>query len=145
MDPYLLFKALHLIAMVAWMAGMFYLPRLFVYHWSAPVGSPMSETFKVMERKLLRIIINPAMIATWIFGGALLYTLGGEWFRTSPWFHLKLALLIGLQLVHALLARTRRQFAQDQRPHSEKFFRILNEVPTLLLIAIIFLAVFKPF
>ncbi len=143
-DPYLVLKALHLIALVAWMAGLFYLPRLFVYHTSAPPGSPLSETFKVMERKLLRIIMNPAMVATWAFGGGLIYTLGADWFRVSGWLHVKLVLVILLSAFHGFLAKTCRQFARDERPHGERFYRIANEIPTLLLIGIIFLAVLKP-
>jgi putative membrane protein len=135
-------KALHIISVIAWMAGMLYLPRLFVYHCSAPVGSELSETFKVMERRLLRAIVNPAMVATWVFGLWLVW-LGGWAF--AAWFQVKFVLVILLSGVHGLLSRYRRDFAADQNRHSEKFYRIINEVPTLLMIAIVLLAVLKPF
>ena len=135
-------KALHIISVIAWMAGMLYLPRLFVYHAGAKPGSEMSETFKVMERRLLRAIINPAMIAAWIFGLWLAW-LGNHW--SEGWLHGKLALLVLMQIVHACLSRWRRHFAADANRHSAKFYRIVNEVPTLLLIGIVILAVVKPF
>ena len=135
-------KAGHVIAVVAWMAGMLYLPRLFVYHAVAEIGSVQSETFKVMERRLLRGIINPAMIAAWVFGLLLIWQ-GGWW--GSAWLFAKLALLVGMQLIHAGLARWRREFAADANRHSQRFYRILNEVPTLLLIGIVILVVVKPF
>ena len=139
---YLWIKAAHLISVVAWMAGMLYLPRLFVYHAVAAPGSAQSETFKVMERRLLRGIVNPAMIATWLFG--LLLVWGGGWWG-SVWLYGKLALLVAMQLVHAGLARWRRDFAADANRHSQRFYRIINEVPTLLLIGIVILVVGKPF
>jgi putative membrane protein len=152
MDTYLWLKALHLIAMVAWMAGMFYLPRLFVYHAGAPVGSATSELFKLMEVRLLRIIINPAMIATWGFGFALIWVGGGsswagvkDWLASTGWMHAKLTLLVLMMGVHGWLARARKQFARDERRTSGKTFRIVNEIPTVLLIGIILLAVLKPF
>jgi putative membrane protein len=134
--------ALHIIAVIAWMAGMLYLPRLFVYHTRAAKGSELSETFKVMERRLLRGIINPAMIAAWVLGLALAWQ-GDHW--REGWFHAKVALLIGMQLIHAALARWRRAFANDANTHSDRFYRFMNEVPTLLLIGIVILAVVKPF
>jgi len=139
--------ALHIIAVIAWMAGMLYLPRLFVYHAKAlqegaAKGSELSETFKVMERRLLRGIINPAMIAAWILGLALAWQ-GDHW--AERWFHAKLTLLLGMQIVHAGLARWRRAFANDANTHSDRFYRFVNEVPTLLLIGIVVLAVVKPF
>ena len=134
--------ALHIIAVIAWMAGMLYLPRLFVYHARAAKGSELSETFKVMERRLLRGIINPAMIAAWILGLTLAWQ-GDHW--REGWLHAKLALLVGMQLVHAGLARWRRAFANDVNVHSDRFYRVMNEVPTLLLIGIVILAVVKPF
>jgi putative membrane protein len=144
MDPalYPWIKALHIIAVIAWMAGMLYLPRLFVYHCETRPGSPESERFKVMERRLLRAIINPAMIAAWLFGIWLAF-LGDVW--SDGWFHAKVTLLIAMQLVHAGFARWRRQFANDANRHSARFYRIMNEVPTLLLIGIVILAVVKPF
>ena len=140
-------KALHIIAVIAWMAGMLYLPRLFVYHCAAETGSVQSETFKVMERRLLRAIINPAMVATWIFGLWLAW-LGPDsrygWFA-SGWLWAKIALVLALSAVHGLLARWRKDFAQDRNRHSQKFYRIINEVPTVLMILIVLLVVLKPF
>jgi putative membrane protein len=134
--------ALHIIAVIAWMAGMLYLPRLYVYHARAAKGSELSETFKVMERRLLRGIINPAMIAAWILGLSLAWQ-GNHWLE--GWFHAKVVLLIGMQIIHAGLARWRRAFAKDANVHSDRFYRFMNEVPTLLLIGIVILAVVKPF
>jgi putative membrane protein len=134
--------ALHIIAMVAWMAGMLYLPRLFVYHCDAEVGSVQSETFKTMERRLLKGIVNPAMIATWLFGLTLVWL--GDWLK-APWLHAKLVLVIVMSGVHGMLARYVRDFAADRNRHSQKFYRIINEVPTLLLIGIVLLVVLKPF
>jgi len=140
-------KAFHIIAVIAWMAGMLYLPRLFVYHCAAEKGSVQSETFKVMERRLLRAIINPAMIATWAFGLALAW-LGPDsrygWFA-SGWLWAKIVLVLGLSAVHGLLARWMKDFAADRNRHSQKFYRIINEVPTLLMILIVLLVVLKPF
>jgi putative membrane protein len=135
-------KALHIIAVIAWMAGMLYLPRLYVYHAGAKPGSELSETFKVMERRLLRAIINPAMIAAWALGLWLAWA-GDHW--RDGWFHGKLALLLLMQIVHAGLARWRRDFANDTNRHSARFYRVVNEIPTLLLIGIVILAIVKPF
>lgn len=152
MEPYLWLKALHLIAMVAWMAGMFYLPRLYVYHAGAPVGSATSEIFKLMEVRLLRIIMNPALIATWGFGLALIWVGGGstwqgalDWLSHAHWMHAKLTLVVLLTGVHGWLAKVRKSFARDERRWSAKTFRIINEIPTVLLIGIVLLAVLKPF
>ena len=140
-------KALHIIAVIAWMAGMLYLPRLFVYHCAAETGSVQSETFKVMERRLLRGIINPAMIATWVLGLWLAW-LGPDsrygWFASS-WLWAKIIFVLALSAVHGLLARWRKDFAQDRNRHSHKFYRIINEVPTVLMILIVLLVVLKPF
>ena len=140
-------KAFHIIAVIAWMAGMFYLPRLFVYHCAAENGSVQSETFKVMERRLLRVIINPAMIAT-ILLGLWLGWLGPNsrygWFAAG-WLQAKIVLVVALLALHGMLARWVKDFAADRNPHSEKFYRIINEVPTILVIAIVILAVVKPF
>lgn len=136
-------KAAHVISVIAWMAGMLYLPRLFVYHSVAEIGSDKSETFKVMERRLLRGIINPAMIATWVFG---LWMIIGGWVSMSDgWLHAKLFLVLLLSGVHGMLAKYVRLFAQDRNTKSQKFFRILNEVPTVLMIGIVILVVVKPF
>jgi protoporphyrinogen IX oxidase len=140
-------KAFHIIAVIAWMAGMLYLPRLFVYHCAAEKGSVQSETFKVMERRLLRAIINPAMIATWVLGLWLAW-LGPDsrygWFA-SGWLWAKIILVLALSAVHGLLARWRKDFARDRNRHSQKFYRIINELPTVLMILIVLLVVLKPF
>ncbi|MEA2951375.1 MAG: protoporphyrinogen oxidase [Alphaproteobacteria bacterium] len=134
--------AFHIIAIIAWMAGMLYLPRLFVYHCAAAPGSQQSETFKIMERRLLRFIINPAMIATWLLGLWLAWA--GGWFA-SGWLHAKLVLVLLLSGVHGLFARWVKDFAADKNRHSPKFYRLANEIPTLLMILIVILAVVKPF
>jgi protoporphyrinogen IX oxidase len=139
---YLWLKALHVIAVIAWMAGMLYLPRLFVYHCEAEPGSKQSETFKVMERRLLRAIINPAMIVTWVVGLWLMWA-GG--FLSSGWMHAKLLLVIAMSAMHGFLSRWVRAFAVDQNPHSQKFYRFINELPTLLMIVIVILVIVKPF
>ncbi|NNM73691.1 protoporphyrinogen oxidase HemJ [Enterovirga aerilata] len=135
-------KSLHIISMVAWMAGMFYLPRLFVYHADAPRGSPQSETFKVMERRLLKAIINPAMAATWIFGLWLAWET--EAYRQG-WFHAKFAIVLLLSGLHGIFVRRLREFAEDRNGHSARYYRVINEVPTACLVAIVVLVVFKPF
>jgi len=139
---YLWLKALHVIAVIAWMAGMLYLPRLFVYHCDAEVGSKQSETFKVMERRLLRAIINPAMVATWVLGLWLAHE-GG--FLKAGWLHGKLALVLAMSAVHGFYARWVREFAEDGNVHSQKFYRVINEVPTVLMIGIVILVIVKPF
>jgi putative membrane protein len=140
-------KAFHIIALIAWMAGMLYLPRLFVYHCAAEKGSVQSETFKVMERRLLRGIINPAMIATLVFG-LWLGWLGPDshygWFA-SGWLQAKIVLVLALTAVHGMLARWCKDFGADNNRHSQKFYRIINEVPTVLMILIVLLVVLKPF
>ena len=143
MSYYLLFKSLHLISMVAWMAGLFYLPRLFAYHTKATQGSEADELFQTMERKLLRIIMNPAMISTFIFGLALAYIIGFK--NLGIWFHIKFTLVLILAGFHGYLAKCRKQFIQGNNQHSFRFFAIINEIPTLLLVAIVFLVVFKYF
>lgn len=135
-------KALHVIAVIAWMAGMLYLPRLFVYHCEAEVGSKQSETFKVMERRLLKAIINPAMIVTWLAGLYLAWA--GHWYL-SPWFHAKFALVVVLSGVHGVLSRAVKDFAADRNTRSQKFYRIINEVPAVLMIGIVILVIVKPF
>jgi putative membrane protein len=135
-------KAAHIIAVISWMAGMLYLPRLFIYHCDAPAGSPQSETFKVMERRLLRVIINPAMILTWVLGLWLAWQ-GG--FFTAGWLHAKLALVLVMSGVHGYFAGAVRRFAADANAVSQRAWRLWNEVPTLLMILIVILVVVKPF
>ena len=136
-------KSLHLIAIVAWFAALFYLPRLFVYHVDAPIGSDMSETFKVMERRLLKAIMTPAMLATWLFG-ILLLSAEPSW-MTGGWMHIKLTIVLALSGFHGFLAVCVKRFAADNRGWSGRFYRIINEIPTVCLVAIIYLAIVKPF
>ena len=135
-------KALHVIAVIAWMAGMLYLPRLFVYHADAAKGSDLSETFKVMEWRLLKLIINPSMILVFITGIALAL-LTGYW--QAGWLQAKFILVLGLAGLHGYLARCVRAFAADANQRSARFYRVLNEAPTVLMILIVVLAVVKPF
>jgi putative membrane protein len=139
---YLWLKALHVIAVIAWMAGMLYLPRLFVYHCDAEIGSRQSETFKVMERRLLRAIINPAMIVTWVVGLWLVHESG---LFKAGWMHAKFALVIAMSAIHGFYVRWVRAFAEDRNVHSQKFYRVMNEIPTLLMIGIVILVIVKPF
>ena len=139
---YLWIKAFHIIAVISWMAGMLYLPRLFVYHAGVAPGSPQSETFKVMEQRLLNFIMTPAMALTWILGLALLVQ--GQWMGAT-WFHVKFALVIAMSAMHGMFSRYVADFARDKNRHTQKFFRLVNEIPTVLLIAIVILAVVKPF
>jgi putative membrane protein len=141
-DLYLWAKAIHVIAVIAWMAGMLYLPRLFVYHADTPVGSPQSETFKVMERRLLRAIINPAMIVTWVFG---LWLAWKGFSFSGGWLHAKLALVLIMSGVHGYLSASVRRFAEDRNEKPARHWRIVNEVPTLLMIVIVILVIVKPF
>jgi protoporphyrinogen IX oxidase len=142
MIPYEWLKALHVIAIIAWMAGMLYLPRLFVYHCDAEPGSKQSETFKVMERRLLTVIINPAMVASWALGLWLAWA--GGWYA-APWLQAKVVLALLLSALHGFFVRWVRDFANDANRRPAKFYRIVNEVPTILMIGIVILAVVKPF
>lgn len=141
-DLYLWIKAIHVIAIIAWMAGMLYLPRLFVYHSDAAAGSSESETFKVMERRLLRVIMNPAMVIAWALGLWLAWS-GG--YFTSGWFHGKLAAVLALSAVHGMFAKAVRLFAEDRNDKSPRYWRMMNEAPTILMIAIVILVIVKPF
>ena len=146
MNTYLLFKSIHLIAVISWMAGLLYLPRIFVYHSEAIQNNKsedLTETFKVMERRLLVYIMNPAMIVSWIFGVLLIYTIGMDHFG-SLWLQLKLIFVIILTTYHFFLFQCLRKFAENNNSFSAKFYRIINEIPTVLLIAIILVVVFKP-
>src|SRR5258705_13081837 len=135
-------KALHVIAVIAWLAGMLYLPRLFVYHCESEAGSKQFETFKVMERRLLKAIINPAMIVTWLAGLYLAWT--GHWF-SAGWLHGKLLLVVILSGVHGFFSRCVKDFAAGRNPRGQNFYRIINEITTVLMIGIVILVVVKPF
>lgn len=143
-DLYSWIKALHLISVIAWMAGMFYLPRLYVYHVDAPAGSAQSETFKLMERRLLRAIINPAMVASFVFGIWMLILLGASvW--SEGWWHVKLTMIILMSAYHGFLSRWRRDFEADRNRRSARFYRFANEIPTVLMIVIVVMVIVKPF
>ncbi|MCK0197496.1 protoporphyrinogen oxidase HemJ [Ancylobacter sp. 6x-1] len=135
-------KALHVVAIISWMAGMLYLPRLMVYHCDAPAGSAQSETFKVMERRLLKAIINPAMIVAWLSGLTLAWQ--GGWF-SDGWLHVKLVLVLAMSAVHGMMSGWVRRFGEDRNTRSARFYRIANEVPTVLMVAIVIMVVVKPF
>jgi protoporphyrinogen IX oxidase len=137
-------RALHIISVIAWMAGLLYLPRLFVYHANANTGSELSETLKIMERRLFKLIMNPAMIATWVFGALMLYA-HWEFFKTAPWMHAKLTFVLLMTGVHHVLLKHLKRFAADKNEKSAKFFRILNEIPTIIMIIIVILSVAEPF
>ena len=139
---YLWFKALHIIGVIAWMAGMLYLPRLFVYHAAASPGSELSETFKTMERRLINFIMGPAMMITWIFGIVLM--LQGQWLGAG-WLHAKLVAVVAMTVLHGLFAHWVNEFRFDRNRHSQKFYRIINEISTALLVVIVVLAAVKPF
>ena len=146
MNTYLLFKSIHLIAVISWIAGLLYLPRIFVYHSEAVQNNKsedLIETFKVMERRLLVYIMNPAMIVSWIFGVLLIHTIGMDNFG-SIWLHLKLVFVIILTIYHFFLFQCLRKFAENRNTYSSKFYRIINEIPTVLLIGIVLVVVFKP-
>ncbi len=135
-------KAFHIIAVISWMAGMLYLPRLFVYHNDTEPGSKQSETFKLMERRLLRVIINPAMMLAWVFG----LWLAWEGFRfQGTWLYLKFACVLALSAVHGHFSKHVRLFAEDRREKTTRYWRLMNEAPALLMIAIVILVIFKPF
>ncbi len=142
MTGYLWIKSLHVVSIIAWMAGLLYLPRLFVYHCAAEKGSIQSETFKVMERRLLRAIMTPAMILAWISGLTLAWQAG---FFVSGWFHLKLMLVLVMSGSHGYMSRCVRTFASDANERSHTFYRVLNEVPTLLMLVIVVAVIVKPF
>ena len=146
MNTYLLFKTIHLIAVISWMAGLLYLPRIFVYHSEAVQNNKsedLIETFKVMERRLFVYIMNPAMIVSWIFGALLIHTVGADNFG-SLWLQLKLVFVILLTIYHFFLFQCLRRFSENSNSFSPKFYRIINEIPTVLLIGIILVVVFKP-
>ena len=140
-EHYFIIKALHLVAVISWMAGLLYLPRLFVYHADAEKGSELSETLKIMERKLYRFIMNPAMLATWLFG--ILMLTANPVLLAQGWMHVKLTLVILLTGFHHALGAWRKKFLNDANTRGHKFYRKVNEIPTVLMIGIVFLAVLK--
>lgn len=135
-------KAVHVIAIISWMAGLLYLPRLFIYHCDAPAGSDQSRTFALMERRLLDIIMTPAMIVSWVLGLWLAWSAG--WFAAG-WFHAKLLLVIGLSATHGYFVGAARRFAEERNTVSPRHWRMINEIPTLLMVGIVILVVVKPF
>ena len=146
MNTYLLFKSIHLIAVISWMVGLLYLPRIFVYHSEAAANNKSEDlmsTFKVMERRLFVYIMNPAMITSWIFGALLIHTIGIDNFG-SLWLQLKMLFVIILTIYHFFLFQCLRKFTENKNSFSPKFYRIINEIPTVLLIGIVFIIVFKP-
>ena len=143
MNYYLLFKSLHLISVISWMAGLLYLPRIFVYHAENSDDRKISDVFKIMEKKLYFYIMTPAMILSWIFGLLLIHSLGFQQLGQT-WMVLKIIFVIFLSLYHFYLGKTLKQFKIDQNTHSHKFYRLINEIPTILLILIVFVVIFKP-
>ena len=146
MNTYLLFKSIHLIAVISWMAGLLYLPRIFVYHSEATANNKSEDlisTFKIMERRLFIYIMNPAMIVAWIFGLLLIHTIGID-NLSFIWLQLKLFFVVILTIYHFFLFQCLRKFAENNNSYSSKFYRIINEIPTILLIVIIFVVIFKP-
>jgi len=142
MNFYLLFKSLHLIAVISWMAGLLYLPRIFVYH-SEVSHDSQKQVFKTMERKLYNYIMMPAMLLSWLFGVLLIYSLGFDIFK-ELWMQIKIVSVLILTHYHFMLGRYLQEFATDNNHKSSKFFRIINEVPTIILIVVVFVVVFKP-
>lgn len=145
METYHWLKAFHIIAVMSWMAGMLYLPRLFVYHTRVKPGSEASELFKIMERKLMRVIINPAMIVSWILGLWLAFNINAFDPVNGRWIHAKLGFVVLMQIAHAMMSRQRKAFERDQNTKSERYFRMFNEVPAVLMVVIVLLVVLKPF
>ena len=143
MNYYLLFKSLHLISVISWMAGLLYLPRIFVYHSENNDDKKISDVFKIMEKKLYFYIMTPAMILSWIFGLLLIHSIGFQQLGQT-WMLLKIIFVIFLTLYHFYLGKTLNQFKFDQNTHSQKFYRLINEIPTILLILIVFVVIFKP-
>lgn len=141
-ENYRIFLSLHIASMISWMAGMFYMPRLFVYHTRLEIGSEASEMFKEMERKLIRIIINPAICLTWVFGLSMAFAhdLWGD-----HWFQFKFLCVVIMSGFHGYLSIWRRQFDRDENKHGERFYRIVNEIPTVLMIIVVFVVILKPF
>ncbi len=137
------YKAIHVISVISWMAAMFYMPRLFVYHTRAKIGSKMDKTFQQMEHKLLKIIMTPSMILTYFFGILIAYIYG--FVALGVWFHIKMTAVLGLTIFHGLLAKWRKDFINGNNNHSEKFYRLMNEVPPILMIIAVIMVIVKPF
>jgi len=142
---YLSLKAFHIMAVIAWMAALFYLPRLYVYHADAKPGSELSETLKIMERRLLKVIMTPAMLMSWAAGLALATGFGAIDWAGDHWFHIKLVLVVAMSVYHLVLARWRKDFEADVNERSARFYRFMNEVPTLLMIGIVVMVTIRPF
>lgn len=140
---YLWFKAIHLISVIAWMAGILYLPRLYAYHTKVVIGTEHDKMFQIMEYRLLKIIMNPAMVSTFIFGSMNIYLYGLG--AVGIWFHIKMLAVLGITIFHGLLAKWRKDFANGKNCHSEKFYRIINEVPAIFMVIAVIMAVVKPF
>tara|TARA_B100000886_G_scaffold34187_1_gene21291 strand:- start:2455 stop:2889 length:435 start_codon:yes stop_codon:yes gene_type:complete len=143
MNTYLLFKSLHLIAVISWMAGLLYLPRIFVYHAENNSETKVSEVFKIMEKKLFFYIMTPAMILSWLFGLLLIHSLGFQQLG-QKWMLLKIIFVLILTFYHFYLGKVLNQFKENNNKHSHKFYRYINEIPTILLILIVFVVIFKP-
>ncbi len=137
------YKAFHVISVISWMAALFYMPRLFVYHTRATIGSEMDQTFQLMEYKLQKVIMTPAMILTYFFGLLVAYIYGFE--ALGGWFHVKMLMVLGLSAFHGFLAKTRKDFVKGENKYKEKFYRMLNEVPTFLMIIAVIMVIVKPF
>lgn len=142
---YLWLKALHLSAVIAWLAGLFYLPRLYVYHCEARPGTVESERFKVMERRLLKQIMNPAMLAAWAFGVLLILTPGVIDWKHDRWWDVKFVAVLALTAFHGKLSGLRREFLEDRNLRPQRYYRIINEIPTVLMLVIVFMVILKPF
>ena len=142
-DYFMWYKAIHVISVISWMAAMFYMPRLFAYHTRAEVGSEMDKTFQMMEYKLLKIIMTPSMIGTYFFGILIAYIYG--FVALGVWFHIKMIAVLGLTIFHGALAKWRKDFMNGNNQHSEKFYRLINEIPPILMIVAVVMVIVKPF
>jgi putative membrane protein len=142
-DYFMWYKAIHVISVISWMAAMFYMPRLFVYHTRAKIGSEMDKTFQQMEHKLLKIIMTPSMISTYFFGILIAYIYG--FVALGVWFHIKMTAVLGLTIFHGLLAKWRKDFINGNNNHSEKFYRLMNEIPPILMIIAVIMVIVNPF
>jgi len=142
-DYFVWYKTFHVISVVSWMAAMFYLPRIFVYHTKAKTGSEMDKIFQIMEKRLLKIIMTPAMLSTYIFGLLTAYVYGCV--ALGVWFHIKMFAVLGLTIMHGLCAKWVKDFAKGENKHSEKFYRMANEIPTILMILAVIMVIVKPF